>query len=116
MIVYSKEYIAGTKVMRRNVYNDGTVKIEYVRDIEFKDTKKYPNLKLNIEPVELINSPKIAKEDKEYLEKQVESIKPDTLEDIKKIVDTLEVEKTEDKKKRKKKNEEVILPKPELLD
>lgn len=103
MIVYSKEYIADTKVMRRNVYNDGTVKIEFVRNIDFKDTKKFPNLKLETSVIE---------------EKPVETIKSNTLEDIKTIVDTLgEVEKIEDKRRssRKKKNEELILPKPEDL-
>jgi hypothetical protein len=129
MIVYSKEYIADNKVMRRDVFKDGKVKVEYVRDIEFKDTKKYPNLRLNVDPVDLIHMPSIAKEvietvveiqlkdDINLFDKQIESIKPNTIDDIKKIVDTLgDIEKQEEKKKRRKKNEEIVLPKPEDLD
>lgn len=99
MIIYSKEYIANTKVMRRDVHDDGSVKIEYVREAEFKDTKKYPNLKLNIPVVE---TPKI---EKEVIEAPV---KPEPLEDVKKIVETLgDMEKTEEKqKKRQRKKEE----------
>jgi len=115
MIIYTKEYIADNKVMQRNVYFDGKIEVKYLRDVEFKDTKKYPTLKINKPLEKLIEENQI-----KHVKNIVESMNEIDLKNQKNIEESIElskeVTKEIDKRKRKKKNEEIVLPKPEDVE
>jgi len=105
-IVYFKEYIAGTKVMRKVVFADGTTKIEHIRDMEFRDTKTFPELKIE-EPV-VIEKTVVAEQKEKIQIEEKPKIKNEELKDIFKGLDK--------RKKKKVIEEEVIsLPSEEEL-
>lgn len=116
--VYSKEVITGTKVMLQTKMADGSLKSEYVRDIDHRDVVKFPHLK------DLLNKPAVKTVIEEFKEKTVAEMREDlkqSVEPNKGVVVEQVVEEAKEMakaivKKGRKKAEEAELPEAKELE